>query len=145
MAPATRGVRTIARTYSTKSPVKYLTGTEGLESVIVNPNLGFTADADGRIIVPAGALLAKVTTAGVTLGHFGKYDSTATDGRQTLLAGATEVGVHAVILSDELDVTDGPWDLGGYYDGTHFHYVNLMVYGATLAQLRAAFPTCFFL
>jgi hypothetical protein len=118
-------------------PLKYATGAEKTESVVIDPAT-VTANAAGRKIVPAAALVVRKTTGGMA----GPFASGATDGRQTL---ANSSPPTVFITSAEIDVTDGPRAIGAYFGGAAFDSAHLTLYGATLTAARAALPTCEFL
>jgi hypothetical protein len=130
------GLKRTITTLTTKKVLQYRTGAEGIESIVVSAAT-VTAGADGRKIVEAGSLLTRITASK----KFGPFASGATDGRQTLAA-PTNLGVTAVFLTDDLDVTDGDKPLGGYATNCWFNNADLNLNGATQAAVRAAFPTC---
>lgn len=136
----------VASSYVFKSPLHYLSPPGLQDNIVINGTLGFTADASGNVVVPCGAVLTRVSSAGATLGHFGKYDSAATDGRQLLVPGATQKGAQIVVTTADLVFlpTDGPKALGCLAGFCVFEFANLTTYTLTLAQLRSSFPTALF-
>ena len=133
------GVKYTTTSLTTKKVLQYRTGTEHIESIVVSAAT-VTAGGDGRKVLEAGSLLCRITASS----KFGPYASGASDGRQTLGA-PDDTGIRAVILTNALDVTDGDKPLGGYYGMCSFDASELTLFGATLANTRAAFPTCAFL
>jgi hypothetical protein len=122
-------------TLTGRKVLRYQSGDEKTESVVIDPAT-VTADADGNKIVVAGSLLVKITASGA----YGPYASGAADGRQTL-----GTSPNCVICTADVDVTRGPEAIGGWFSDTMFESANLTLFGATLSNVKAAFPRCDFL
>jgi hypothetical protein len=116
-------------------PLQYVTGAEGVQSVVVKAAT-VVADGDGNKVLRSGTLLVKLTDGT----GYGPYAAGALDGRQTV-----KTTPDSVILSGDLDVSDNvDRAQGGYYDGATFKITQLTLNGATVATVRTAFPTCHF-
>ena len=133
-------------TWLNREPLKAKNGSEFSRTVVVLAS-GVTADANARRLVPAGTVLCKITS-GHGNGFYGPYTKTASDGRESLTAGA------AVVASTGLEVTLGNNEIGGYYHNAVFDQTYIQDSGAagdvvskpgtSLTALKAAFPTCTF-
>jgi hypothetical protein len=132
--PATR---TVTRTTMDVTPApeffKYgFNGSEKSTDAVIDPST-ITADANGRKIVKGGSVFVKITASG----NYGPYAAGAADGRQT-----PGIAPNVVIISADVDVTDGPWAIGGYYSGCDFDSAKLTLFGLSVAALRTAMPLC---
>jgi len=120
-------------TLAIKQPLKYLTGAEVADTVVVDYT---TVSADGlgrRIIIP-GELFTKITASG----KYGPYDGAETDGREAIEQ------LSAVIMNEGDNVELGDKALGGWYHNCVFDVSELDLFAASLndTPLRDAFPKC---
>lgn len=125
-----RGFYREAFDYSKKKIFRYFNGAEHSISCVIDSST-VTADSDGNKILKEGSLLVKITASGA----YGPYASGAADGRQTL-----GIAPNCVILSGDLDVTRGDEALGGWHSQCDFESSQLTLFGATLANVKIAFP-----
>lgn len=120
-----------------RKPLKYRTGAEPLETVVVYSST-VTADEDGRRLLAGGTVLCEITS-GLGDGKYGPYVKTASDGRQTI--GATN---QPYVMLDGLEVTLGDMPTAGLWahcvlNTTEIEDVNGISH-ANLSTLKTAFP-----
>jgi hypothetical protein len=131
----------IRNTYDRPRPLKYKTGAEKANSVVLYAST-IALDDDGRRLLPGGSLLCKITS-GTGADKYGPYSKTATDGRQTL----TELA--AVITEVGYDVTLGDRAVEGLYadcvfDKSELTLNGVSLHGTPLTSLKNAFPQATF-
>jgi hypothetical protein len=122
-------------------PLKYVTGSEVAKSLVVYAST-VALDDDSRRLVPSGTLLCKITS-GLGADKYGPYSGTATDGRQTIAAGAL------CFVRSGVDVTLGDRPIAGLYAFCVFDKSELTTGGynlhsTPLTTIEAALPTCVF-
>lgn len=127
--------------WTRKQPLKYRSGDEKADSVVVYSSV-VTLDDDARRLVPSGTVLCKITS-GVGDGKYGPYSKTASDGRESLAAD------YVVVAVEGSDVTLGDKAVGGWFQDCVFDLSELTTngvskHGASLTSLKAALPQCSF-
>lgn len=120
-------------TLSAKRPLKYHTGAEVAETVVVDYTT-VTADSLGRRLIDPGELFTEITASG----KYGPYLKSATDGRQ----GITHK--KAVIVNQAANVELGDKAIGGWYHNCVFDVSELDLKTVPIhsSALQNAFPTC---
>jgi hypothetical protein len=124
--------------YVRREPLRYGgNGRESLYSIVIATTArNNTAGAPSQLYFPAGSLLV--------------YDATA---KGYIQASATALAIAplSVILSEDVDLRSGsdgtnllPFSTGGYYAFAEFNFDQLTLFGKVIADLKTAFPTCFF-
>lgn len=128
--------------YMRHEPLKYLTGGEKAETLVLDSST-VTADAQtGRRVILAGTVLCNITGTET----YGPYDGAAADGRETIAAGTT------FVLVESHDVTFGNRAVAGYFQDCVFDTDAMLDAagdkvsddGAAFALLEAALPGCSF-
>jgi len=119
-------------------PLKFESGAEVAKTVVVD-NTYVSLSSLSQRLVTGGSLLVEITASGL----YGPYDKAASDGRESLTAGA------CVITRRGVDVTLGDKAVAGLYHNCVFDMSALTLYGvsnhgASLTSLKAAFPLCTF-
>ena len=143
--PATTPGTTVNFNYGTpdryvrREPLRFGgNGRESLFSIVISSAAVHPSPAVGvsNKYFPAGSLFV--------------YDA-AQGGYMPAGAAALAIAPLSVILSEDVDLRTGdtganlqPYTTGGYYAFAEFNWDQLTVFGKVIADLKTAFPSCFF-
>lgn len=127
-------------TFKRRRPLKYQTGAEVSETLVVDYSV-VTQDSTGRRLINDGTLMTKITASE----KYGPYDSNASDGRQTIARGS------AYILWGGCDVALGDKEVAGLFHNCVFDTSELTIVAegrytksTVPSAVTDAFPTCTF-